>query len=223
MKQVLILFLSFLTAIPIIAQSENTMGSNSRMVIPTFDKTPDKHTGTPYLVEEMKQGTINYPDGKSQTAFLRYNAVEEIMEIKINPQDEKVYTLPKNKKTTFVIDGYNYYADEARDSEGKKLSGYFINYYEGDNIKLIGVPTPDVIPAKKATSGYEENRPAHLKVEMNYYISRDGNRPEPIKLRPRSFKKTLGNKGAMKEYFSKNKVKSLQDAIDAVSYYDSQQ
>lgn len=193
---------------------------NDRMTIPVYKKTPQGYTGTPFVDEEFKKGAILDEKGKAHAAFLRYNAVEGIMEIKLNKLQEDIHTLPRIEKITYELDGYTYFIDSKRTENGELLKGYFVRYYYGNNVKLLGWPRPDLIQAQEAKSGYEKNKPAHLKVAMEYYLEIGESRLEGVRLRPRDFRKTFKDNKVMKEYFSDNKVKSLDDAIKALEFFD---
>ncbi|MGM0934679.1 MAG: hypothetical protein ACQEWD_14680 [Bacteroidota bacterium] len=200
--------------------SQNVL--NDRMTISVYKKTPEGFTGTPFVDEEFKKGAILDEEGRAQPAFLRYNAVEGIMEIKLNKLQEDIHVLPRIKKITYTIDDYTYFIDSKRTEDGELLEGYFVSYYEGDNVKLLGWPRPDVIQAQVAKTGYDKDKPAHLKVDMEYYLEIGDNRLQEVKLRPRDFRKTFDKDAAMKKFLSDNKVKDLDDAIEALKFYDKQ-
>lgn len=195
---------------------------NNQMVIPVYKKTPQGYTGSPFVNEEFKNGVILDEEGRSQPAFLRYNAVEGIMEIKLNQQQERIHVLPRIKKITYILDGYTYFIDAKRTEDGELLEGYFVKYYDGENVKLLGWPRPDLSEAQEAKTGYEKDKPAHLKVDMEYFLQLGENRLQEVRLRPRDFRKTFDKSEAMKDYLSDNKVKELDDAIEAVKFYDKQ-
>ncbi|HSP12501.1 MAG TPA: hypothetical protein VLO29_08235 [Salegentibacter sp.] len=214
-------FLAFFT-LNINSQVNSQDIMNNRMVIPVYKKTPEGYTGSPFVNEEFQSGTIHAEQGKSQPAFLRYNAVEGIMEIKLNQQQQNIHVLPRIKKITYTLDGYTYYIDSKRTEEGELLEGYFVNYFEGENVKLLGWPRPDLSEPQEAKSGYEKDKSAHLNVDMEYYLEIGDNRLQEVRIRPRDFRKTFDKDAAMKKFLSDNKVKDLDDAIDALKFYDKQ-
>ncbi|WP_081212318.1 hypothetical protein [Salegentibacter sediminis] len=222
MKRYLLFSLIVLFGINAHSQIYNQNLINDRMTIPVYKKTPEGFTGTPFVDEEFRKGAILDEEGNAQPAFLRYNAVEGIMEIKLNKLQEDIHVLPRIEKITYTIDGYTYFIDSKRTEDGELLKGYFVNYYDGDNVKLLGWPRPDVIEAQMAKTGYDKDKPAHLKVEMEYYLEIGDARLQEVRLRPRDFRKTFDEKDAMKKYLSDNKVKDLDDAIEALKFYDNQ-
>lgn len=195
---------------------------NNRMVIPVYKNTPEGYTGSPFVNEDFQRGIIHAEEGKSQPALLRYNAVEGIMEIKLNQQEKKIHVLPRIEKISYTLGGHSYYIDSKRTEEGELLKGYFISYYESDKVKLLAWPRPDMTDAQVAKTGYEKDKPAHLSVDMEYYLEIGDNRLKEVRLRPRDFRKAFDNNDAMKDYLSDNKVKSLEDAIEALKFYDKQ-
>lgn len=222
MKKIFIIIFSGLFGIAAMAQSENVMMNKNRMIIPTFNNTPETFTGSPYFEEEFKKGVINDGEGRTQDAYLRYNAVEEEMEIKLEKVDEQFMVLPKLKKITYSIDEKKYFIATYRTEKGEKLQGYFVSFYDGEEVKLLGWHRPDIIEAQKARTGYEKNKPAHLKVDLEYYISKNDGRLQEVKMKPRNFRKLFNDSRAMKKYLSDNKVKSTEEAIEALKYFENQ-
>ncbi|HEY9184824.1 MAG TPA: hypothetical protein VIM94_05850 [Salegentibacter sp.] len=222
MKRFLLLSLMVIFGFNSYAQINSQNVLNDRMTISVYKKTPKGFTGTPFVDEEFKKGIIMDEDGRSQPAFLRYNAVEGIMEIKLNKLQEDIHVLPRIKKINYSIDDYTYFIDSKRTEDGEHLEGYFVRYYAGDNVKLLGWPRPDIIEAQAAKTGYDKDKPAHLKVEMEYYLEIGDNRLQEVRLRPRDFRKAFDENDAMKNYLSDNKVKDLEDAIQALKFYDKQ-
>lgn len=202
------------------AQVDNQTINSYGMRIPVYKKTPEGFTGTPFVDEEFKKGQIIDENGRSQAAFLRYNAVEGIMEIKLDKQQEEVHVLPRISKISYFIDGFTYFLDSKRTDDGELLEGYFVHYFDGENVSLLGWPRPDVIEARAARTGYDKDKPAHLKIEMEYFLEIDNNRLKEVRLRPRDFRKAFDNNSAMKNFLSKNKVKDLETAIEALKFYE---
>ncbi|MGY5851502.1 hypothetical protein [Salegentibacter sp. F14] len=222
MKKYFLLILVVFFGFSASAQIQSQTLINDRMVIPVYKKTPEGFTGTPFVDEEFRKGAILDEEGRAQPAFLRYNAVEGIMEIKLNKLQEDIHVLPRIKKITYVIDGYTYFIDSKRTQDGEFLEGYFVSYYDGDHVKLLGWPRPDVIEPQMAKTGYDKDKPAHLQVDMEYFLEIGENRPQEVRLRPRDFRKAFDGDKAMKKYFSDHKVKELEDAIKALKFYDNQ-
>lgn len=191
---------------------------SNRMTIPVYKKTPQGYTGSPFVDEEFKKGAILDENGKSQPAFLRYNAVEGLMEIKLDKLQEDIHVLPRIEKITYELGGYTYFIDSKRTKDGELLKGYFVKYYDGDNIKLIGWPRPDLMEPQEAKSGYDKDKPAHLKIDMEYYLEIEGSRLEEVRLRSRDFRKAFDKNNRFKDYLSNNKIKSLEDAIKALDF-----
>lgn len=222
MKKYFLLILVIFFGFNATAQIQTQTVVNDRMFVPVYKKTPEGFTGTPFVDEEFRKGAILDEKGRAQPAFLRYNAVEGIMEIKLNKLQENIHVLPRIKKIAYTIDGYTYFIDSKRTEDGEHLEGYFVSYYEGDNVKLLGWPRPDVIEAQAAKTGYDKDKPAHLKVDMEYYLEIGDNRLQEVRLRPRDFRKAFDKNDSMKKFLSDNKVKDLEDAIKALEFYDKQ-
>lgn len=203
-----------------VAQVENPLLGNHPMRVPVFSNTPKGYTGTPYIDDAFKEGRIMDDKGREQEVWLRYHAVEGIVEIKLEPSDPEVLVLPKLNSITYMIEGYPFELETFWTEDGEKLEGYFTKYYESENIKLLGWQEPDVIEPQKARSGYEKAKPAHLTVGQQYFLSLDKGRLEEVKLKPRSFRKAFEDSRVMEGYFSEQKVKDLEQALEAVRFYD---
>lgn len=194
---------------------------NDRALMLIQDEPIKGLTGNPFLNEEFQKGLIIADNVEAQPAFLRYDAMDGKMEIKLEEHSDEVYELPRVKDIKYILDGHTYYIDSKRTSRGELLEGYFIQYFKGENIQLLGWPKLDVERASKAETGYEKDKSAHIEVEMEYYIKMDDKRLEEVRLRPRNFRKFFNDSNDMKEYLSRNKVRDVEDAIKALEFYES--
>lgn len=222
MKKLLILSAILLCGTVGFAQISELIPGNNDMQILTVKKTPEGYTGSPYVEKDFTQGVIVDADGKTQPAFLRYNTVEDVVEIKMKRTDEDVFVLPKVKNLTYNLNNYTYVLDSFRSAEGGRMEGYFIHYYDGENIDLYGRPLPDVTEAQMASTGYGKDKPAHLSVKMEYFLSVDNKPLQEVKLKKRDFKKALPQSQLVDKYFSDNKVRSVEDYTKMLEWYNNQ-
>ncbi|MCP9200779.1 hypothetical protein MKO06_12740 [Gramella sp. GC03-9] len=185
----------------------------------TKEKEPDyDYTGSPYLEEEFKKGTIHDSERTSVDAYLRYNAFEDAIMIKADPNSEEV-KFPRLKTITYEIDNYTYYLDEI-DSEDGRLAGYFARFFEGENSSFIGRPDLRITPAKEGSSGYDKAEPAKVRVEMKYYMSVNGSEYKEVRTKEKDLKDFFSSK-EMKDYFSDNKIKTTEDVVALLRFFES--
>lgn len=220
MKRYLLIFLIVFGSVNLYAQINQNF-YNDRMLLQIENEPVKGLTGTPFLHEDFRNGLIIADNVEAQPAFLRYDVLEGKMEIKLDENADEVFELPRVKDIRYAIDGSTYYMDSKRTSEGEHLEGYFIQYFEGENIQLLGWPKMDISRARMAETGYEKDTPAHIEVEMEYYIKMGDKRIEEVRLRPRNFSKFFDDSPGMKKYLSKNKVKDVEGAVKALEYYET--
>ncbi|WBL23561.1 hypothetical protein [Zunongwangia sp. HRR-M8] len=196
----------------------NGMQNSAPLKIFTKKKTPERFTGSPYIDDSFLSAQIN--DGeRSMSAFVRYNAVEDVVEVKIDEQNSEIYTLPKLKKIKYKLKDYEIFIDQFTDSNGETVNGYMLDYFSNQGVRFLARPEPDVVPAQPARTGYDKDKPAHLKVDMVYYLQKNGGRLEEVRLREKDFKKILSDKEKMNAYFDRNKIKNEEDVVKMLKFY----
>lgn len=210
-------FFSFISS----AQISDYLPGNAPLQILTTNNTPEGFTGSPYVEKDFINGVIMDTDGKTHPAFLRYNAVEDVVEVKLTQSEPKTFVLPKLKNISYRMNGYTYVLDSFRTDKGETMEGYFINYYDGKNVKFYARPLPDITPAQKAKTGYEKDKAAHLSVKTEYYLGLNGTLKN-VKLKDKDFKSALPPSKDIDKYFKDNKVKTVQDYTKMLEWYDQQ-
>lgn len=216
MKKLFLLL--FFSSLAIQAQQVTPFASQSGMMIFTKEKEPDTYTGTPYVEKDFQQGIIHDDKGRSQKAFLRYNAVEDVVVVKLNKLDKDEYVLPKLSAITYELPDYTYFIDNIETDQGNKES-YFARFYKSDKVNFIGIPEVDVLQPQKAKTGYDKDKPAHIDVDMTYYISLNNGIYKEVRLKEKDLK-GLFNSEKMKKYFDNHKVKGEKDVVDLLKFYD---
>ncbi|MFC6861196.1 hypothetical protein [Zunongwangia atlantica] len=218
MKKTLYILI-YLIGVSSIAQNFDNI-SNTGMLIFTKAKTPDEYTGSPYVEDEFTQGKIVDVDkNRSQTAYLKFNAIEDVVEIKLNKDDEKVHILPKLKNLKYDMGDYNYIIDNYRVKGGGNLEGYFLEYFYEDNIRFLAFPEGKLTPATTTETGYQKPKPANLRIDYTYYIQRDLGPLEEVKLKNRDFKEIFADEDLIQSYIKKNKIKTESDVVLMLKYY----
>ncbi|MCM8570406.1 hypothetical protein NE848_13515 [Gramella jeungdoensis] len=211
----LMLFSSFLG---VNAQQANPFMSDGGMVIFTKEKEPDHYTGSPYYEDDFKLGVIHDDKGRSMQVLMRYNAVEDVVVIRPKPDSEEEYVLPKLKSITYELGNYTYFIDNLNTNNGN-IEAYFAKFYEGANSTFIGLPKVEVTPPQKARTGYEKDKPADIDVEMVYYLSLNGGQLQEVRLKEKDLK-DLFKSDKMEEYFDKHKIKTEEDVVNMLKYFE---
>lgn len=222
MKNYVFLFLSF-TIFYVSAQDVPGDYISLRDELRTYGSTNDanvKMAGSPYINEEFLPGKIVVDGKQYQDVYLRFNALKDVMEIKVRPGDDEIFILPRIDKYSFQQEDKTFYLKDIITEEGEMLSGFLIKYYQDPKTLLVGKPTTKTKAAQAAETGYERAQPAKVDTYVHYYFSLDGEPVKRVKLREKDFRKILkGEK--MKEYFAENKVKGLEDVMKMLEYYKS--
>lgn len=219
MKKI-ILFISF-TVFTFVSHSQiSDSFSNSGMLIYTTKKTPESYTGSPYKEVKFLKGVIRDTNKDiSQEALLRYNALEDVVEIRFQ-QNDKSSVLPKYKHIIYDMGDYTYYIDNL-DTDNGIYESYILNFYESDNVKFVGRPTINLTEAKLAKTPYEKDRPADIKIELEYYISINGGKFKQTRIKEKDLE-DIFNSDRMEDYFDDNKIKDEKDVVKMLKFYDSQ-
>ena len=190
----------------------------------TYGSTDDvnvKMAGSPYINEKFLPGKIVVDGKQYQDVFLRFNALDDVMEIKVKPNDDEIFILPRTEKYSFQQDNQTYYLKDIITEEGEMLSGYIIKYYQDPKTLFIGKPVSKTKAAKAADTGYDRAQPAKVDTYVHYYISKNGDPVKRVKLREKDFRKIFKGE-EMKEYFADNKVKEIEDVVKMLEFYNKQ-
>ncbi|MCF4102760.1 hypothetical protein L1I30_13865 [Gillisia sp. M10.2A] len=194
---------------------------NSRNQIQTKSSITNDLEGSPYFEDQFSPGIIQEEGVKNQTAYIRYNVVDDQIEVKVGPSQTEIYILPRQQKFTYKLKDYYYALGSYKVKDVGVINGFIINYYSSDNIIFIAKPSSKVIPGQIAKTGYEKAKPATLDIDVNYYIGQPGSTFEEVRLKEKDFKKLLGDKKGMKEYFDNNRIKDIEDVVNMLKYYDT--
>jgi hypothetical protein len=174
--------------------------------------------GSPFINEEFLPGRIIVDEKQYQEVYLRFNALKEVMEIKVRLGDQEVFLLPRTEKYTYVQNDKTFFIKDFITEDGEVLSGYWINYFQNPNILFMGKPVTKTTAAKAAETGYEKFKPAKVDTYVHYYLSLNNSPLKRVQLRQRDFKRIFQSQ-RMKEYFSNNKMKEVEDVVEMLKYY----
>ncbi len=200
------------------AQQSPYISDNGLFIFNKKDNSPDKYTGSPYYEDDFIPGTIIDEKGRTQAASLRYNALDQTVEIKLEGQGDKVVTLPKVSSLTYSLDGYTYFIDNLNTDKGY-INSYFARYYDGEEVSFIGHPYVDVAPGREANNGYEKAKAPRIRVIMDYFIQVNDGQYQEVRLKEKDFAKIFKS-DRMEKYMDDHKIKSEQDVVEMLKFYE---
>lgn len=214
--------LAFATAVLMMSGAQSQIQDSGQHGLMTLTTKKNENLsevkGTPYMQESFKSGVINMVGKKPLAVFLRYDVLNENIEIKTDLNSNEVFVLSSSEKAEYKI-GDKTFVHKEITHEGKQIEGFFVSHYEGKNLRLIEKPKVTVTEAVKARTGYEKDQPAEIKIESEYYVVKERGKTENLRLKHRDIKKTFNSPEA-KKYLSDNRIKSLEDLIAFVNYLD---
>lgn len=195
-------------------------GNHGLMTITTKEKeVGDEIVGSPYLNKEFQQGVVEVEGKGPLKAYVRYNVVSEQMEIKTNPASPQTYMLPSGQRAKYQIGDRTFVLDKIT-ADGETAYGYFIEHYNGDNLRILAKPKAKVTEAIKAQNTYQKDRPAEIQIEEDYYVVLSNGDAEKVRLRNKDLRKAFNSKPA-KDYLSDNRIRSTDDLVAFARYYDN--
>ncbi|WP_029331992.1 hypothetical protein [Gillisia marina] len=180
-----------------------------------------KLDGSPYLIEEFSKGKLLQEGKNDVEVFFRYNVLKDIVEIKQKPNQNEIFILPRTENFEFQLPEYSFFLKKMITKEGEVISGYHIKYYESDDILFIGEPKSRITTAQAATTSYERDKPSKIIINMDYYLSLNGNPLTEVRLKEKDFKKILKNSSDLKEYFKEQKMKEIDDFKEMLKFYET--
>lgn len=206
-----------------IAAFEDTPGNPLQEYVKVYRHTtvPREFTGHYYLNKEFQPGTLVVNEGeKTLNILMRYNAFKDQVEIRLGEEKDSIYVLPSLENIIYKKPEYSFKFHNLKTTEEKEVNGYFIHYYDGENVKFLSKPMAHLQDEVKPRSGYDKYKPAHFSIKEFYYLLDDSGQLKEVDLKEKDFRKELNNNKAMKKYFSDHKIKSVEDVVEMLEYYE---
>lgn len=225
MKHLFVL-MACLIGSPVIAQIvvDDYVSLNEELTKIGFEEVEEsKLAGSPFWEEEFIPGEIKRNGKKEIEGYIRYNVLDDQVQIKVSPQEEEFYILPRWGDLEYEADGYSYFLSHKITDDERSLYGYFIKYYEGENIKFYGKPLAEVLPAQRAETSYDRGRPATIKVKSFYYLQFGEEPLIEVDIRERDFRKLFNNSKRMRVYFKEQKVNDIQDVVEMLKFFEKEE
>lgn len=175
--------------------------------------------GSPYWEEQFIPVNIERNGTKLINAFIRYNVLKDEVQIKVDPSDEDSYRLPRLGELEYVTPDYSYFLSHKVTEDNTTVYGYFIKYFESEQVEFYGKPQAKILPAQSPETSYDRGRPATIQVISHYYIQIGDNPVKEVRIKERDFRKLFGSSKKMREYFKQHKVNEIDEVIKMLSFY----
>ena len=201
-------------------KSDFVPGDNGMQILTKSSNDINKIEGSPYFEEQFTPGILNDKEGKSQNAYFRYDASKDLVEIKIAPSQKQTFILPRYPRYSYKMRDYTYILDKLSTDKGKQLEGYFMDYYNGSHVRLLGKPDVEITQGREAKTGYQKATPAHINIDQVYYLQLDGGPLHEVRLKEKDFKEYLEKKPGMEKYIDDHKIKDIEDVKKMLEFYD---
>lgn len=200
----------------------NDSGNHSKMLLTTKKSNVlNEVKGTHFLSEDFQNGRVLITGYDPLDALLRYNVNTETFEIKMEKTGDEIYELPLNLETKYYL-GPDLYTYQTINVDGKSITGYFLNHYEGEKVSLLEKPSLTVTEAVKAKTGYEKDKPAQIKLQKEHYLVFQDGTVKNVDLKEKDFEKAFASIPKVKKYLKDNKLRSAKDFSEMLKWYDQQ-
>ena len=220
----IIFILIFLWTSPFVAQMvpNDYISLNEELIrrgYPEDGKNED-YAGSSFWEEEYIPGEVIRKGKKEMEAFFRYNVLRDEVHIKTDPKEVEYYRLPRWGDLEYKTDKYTYFLSHKVTEDRRSLYGYFIRYFQSENIAFYGKPVAEVLPAQRPETSYDKGRPAPIKVRSHYYIQIENRPLVEVKIREKDFRRLFKESKRMRTYFKEHRVNNLHEVVKMLKFYE---
>lgn len=218
MKQFLFL-LAVLLAFPYATEAQLIRVNGYETILnPTkAEDVPDDLKAIQWKKYQSKDYKPAYIDDFKERAYLRYNIFEDQMEF---VKDNNIYYLKKDTGRKIRFSDNTLY--KVYGLKGKPQ--FFLVHIDGKN-SLLAKQSVRFVEAKKATSGYDKDKPADYKRRKDVlYLAVEGKGLVEIPSKKKSFYAVFGNHAStVKSYMKEHKLnyKKVKDLTKLVGYMNT--
>lgn len=160
------------------------------------------YLGSIYLGKDFSSAAIkDRINDETQIALVRYNVLEDFVEIKISDNENGIRVMPKTENLEYIFKDYSLVYETFKLSSGDLIEGYFIKYHNKYDTALISKPFLNASRVKTNLYGGDSYK---ILVNYNHFLLEDGFLHE-INLKGKDLHKIISdfeNKDI--EYFKKN-------------------
>lgn len=214
---------SLLFVFPLFGQGivDNYVSLNEELVKIGFkeDGQSEELAGSPFWEEEFIPGKIKKNGKKQIEAFFRYNILKDEVQIKVDPNDDEIYRLPRLGELEYVTPDYSLFLSHKVTEDNTTVYGYFLKYFKNENIGFYGKPIAKILPAQSPETSYDKGRPATIKVLSRFYIQIGEEPIKEVKIRERDFRKLFDGSKRMRDYFKEHKVNEIDEVVKMLNFY----
>ena len=172
------------------------------------------------LFDGLQLCTAGFVSKELNPKFHDYNILKDEVQIKVDPEDEKSYRLPRWGELEYITSKYSYFLSHKVTEDSTSVYGYFIKYFGSEKVQFYGKPVAKVLPAQSPETSYDRGRPATIQVISRFYIQIDHEPLKEVKIRERDFRKLFGNSKVMRMYFKEHKVNKIEDIVEMLRFYE---
>ncbi len=219
MKNILFIFL-FTSGFALAQTFGNNIVKSHAQVETVYSEIPIE--GTPFLDNIYRKGETVINGKVQRVALMRYNALNDYIEILDENNQPRKLLRRANIIATF---GGNTYLVTNYKNNGKTKFGYF-NPLNTGNTVLYYHPKKKFVQAQKPDNGYDQIEPPTYKDVSLYYLKHGDLVAEEIKLNKRSLLKALSDKSDKLKTFIANhdlNLRNKKDVITLIKYYNTLQ
>lgn len=165
--------------------------------------------GTPYLEEVFQKGAVH--DGltaKKKDMFLRYDALNDIFEMKKIKTAKKSDFLQKAFEIHITIGTKTFYYQNYKNNDGKDVIGYLQELATIEGTKFYRKYGKKLILPQKAKTSLEQDRPGKIKNNV-YYVVGSANDLKAVDINKKLILNYIDKdkKASAKAFVKKNKLK----------------
>lgn len=185
---------------------------------------PADYSGSFYFEDTFIPGTV-IVEGKEEqlNVFLRYNALKNQVEYKLNLEEDVINLLPKVENIHYSTSHYDYVWRSFKVEEGKEIKRYVMRFFDGKGAEFLAIPVAHLEPEVIPRTGYDRYKPANMSVELTYLLS-IGDKPfKEVKLEENTIKRELPNSTMLDSYFSNHKIETVEDVVELLKFFENQQ
>lgn len=170
------------------------------------DVKGSKYIDTNFVYAEVSE--------KKTSAYIRYNAVSDIIEFKLN--EKEIYNLIKDENYNVIIiksKGIKYRLLNYI-SESKPIYGYLLEIASNNNFSLLKHQKIKLRPEKKASSPYDSDSPAeYIRLSDEYYLELPDQKIIAMPKNKKGFIEIFPDKkDSIEDYFKTKKVDFKNDS-----------
>ncbi|MFD2101649.1 hypothetical protein [Flagellimonas iocasae] len=137
--------------------------------------------GTIYLNETFQLGGLYQNGVVFKRIYMRYNAYNDEVELKIDPKSENTYAMIKNKEYSCSFGGDDFVYTDYVNEDHETVEGYLSPLVRGGEYVLYQKRVKTFKEGKAAKTSMERGFPHRFLDDTEYYVSVNGSVPKFIK------------------------------------------